>query len=145
MELTDIEERWLAYAYDVVTADDHTAACLAAGGGCLEPNGSPELRWPGYLGRSCRPGGLLLVGNVHRNFSSNGVSPSVSSELVAATRDWRKSPNDGEDYLQQTRRVYLAGLASSPRWRVSIPFSYLLARLHLTWEVVHTPTARSRS
>lgn len=70
-DLTPAEAAWIDYARSVVLGDHHTDMCRRAGGGCLEINGTPELPWPGYIGPQYRSGGLLLVGNVHRNFASD--------------------------------------------------------------------------
>ena len=124
----------MEYATDVVLADDHTSVCVAAGGGCLDETGTPDLRWPGYLGKSYEAGGVLFVGNVHRNFDSNGVTVSLSRDLVAATLALRTDPTAQQAYLTATRASYLSGLAGNPRWKVSSTFDRTRTALGLDWK-----------
>lgn len=103
---------WLEYAASVVLGDHHTEACVAAGGGTLEADGTPELRWPGYLGERFARGGLLLVGNVHRNFASDGVPESGSmtatpvhgTSLARSTTSCGNSSWNGMTSPTRTRR-----------------------------------------
>jgi hypothetical protein len=144
-----VEQAWLAYAQDVVLGDDHTASCVRDGGGCLEAPDAAHLRWPGFMGRLYRPGGLLLVGNVHRNFASDGVPTWVAELLAATTAAFRADPaGHGPGYLADTRRAYLRGLSGAEpgRWNVSRPFSYLLQRLGLDWDnVCYTNGSKSQA
>lgn len=141
--MREVDVRWLDYARDVVLADDHTTLCLQGGGGCLEPGGHPELRWPGYLGARYRPGGLLLVGNVHQRFSSNGVARWVGARLVDATQDLRADPAQfGKEYLDITRECYLEGLRG---WNVAAPFAEIMRALGTSWDdVAYTNASKTQ-
>jgi hypothetical protein len=112
-----IEEAWIAYAHELLDDKDHQVRCANAGGSPsgvgLDPTGSldPDLRWPGYLGRDYRAGGVLCVATVHRDFESNGAGPQVRADIVDATRRFRDRTITDTDYLESVRRGYEAGLA----------------------------------
>ena len=117
MALSTVERAWLEYARDVVCNEEHRLACEAAGG---SPPGHPgvdatDVRWPGYLGRSYKPGGLLCVAMVHRDFASAGVGTDIRDRLVDATLQWKVRNIDDEAYLSAVRYAYEAGLR---RWTV---------------------------
>ncbi len=143
--MSAVEDRWLDYAWDVVSADEQTAADVAHGGGCVNDDDAPHLRWPGYLGARYERARVLLAGNVHTRFDSNGVAPHVARDLVAATHRWRRQPRARDDYLRTTRAAYLEGLSGSPRWTVAGPFSTILDELGLDWgEVAYTNGSKSQ-
>lgn len=103
---------WLAYARRLLEDQSHRAACdLVLGPQAVERADAGDLRWPGYLGESFRPGGLLVVQTVHREFSSGRPSlpAAATGRLVAATRAWRDGSVDDAFWLQEMRAVYVAG------------------------------------
>jgi hypothetical protein len=109
------------------------------------------LRWPGFIGSRYQPGGLLLVGNIHRQFISDGVPAWVAELLVDTTRRFRADPVGHADrYLNDTRRGYLQGLtrpngARTGFWNVTRGFSYVLDGLDTIWdEVVYTNASKSQ-
>ena len=147
-DLSAIEAEWLVYARSVVLGDHHTGTCVRSGGGCLESGGAPQLRWPGYIGPLYKSGGLLLVGNVHRNFASGGVPEWVPSLLIRTTQALRRDPTGhSRAYLSDIRRAYERGLTGDElgTWKVARPFDYLLRGLGMVWEeVVYTNASKSQ-
>lgn len=143
-----MDEIWLDYAVDVVTATDHD--CLDHGGGCLEPGGEPGLRWPGYIGDRYVAGSLLFVGNVHRDFSSNDTPAWVSDLLVQTTNRLRGRPLEHrQQCLADVRRAYQQGLRGGGErgsWTVARPFTHILGRLGLDWsQVAYTNASKSQA
>jgi len=117
----------------------------ATGGQCLEDQGSDEFRWPGYLGRNYKAGGVLFIGNIHQRFGSNKVNPSVSRRLVQATHALRADPGIADRYLEETRAAYFEGLAGSPKWNVAKPFDAILAAIGQDWsDVAYTNASKSQ-
>lgn len=120
-ELTAIEKAWVAYAHDLLDDSDHLRRCSKAGGSpigsVLDPQNrlDSDLRWPGYLGREYRPGGVLCVAMVHRDFESNGAGPEVRADIVEGTRGLRDRTITDTEYLERVRSGYEAGLA---KWLV---------------------------
>jgi len=144
-----VHERWLDYAVDVVASTDHD--CTKDGGGCLEGGGESWMRWPGYLGSEFREGvGLLLVGNVHRDFTSNNVPLWVSELLVSTTKHLRADPeNHRSQYFSEVQAAYHRGLAGDDDggepWKVARPFAYILRQLGMSWpEVAYTNASKSQ-
>lgn len=130
-----VEAAWLDYAHDVVAAAEHVSQCRAAGGGCLE-DPDQTLRWPGYLGPTFERGRLLLIGNVHRNFASDGVPGASFAAFTSATKRFRDNPRTAEGdaaFLRATRDLYGFGLR---RWNVGRGFTRILEQLGLTWDDV---------
>lgn len=146
-----VRAHWLEYAKDVVLSDDHTEACCRAGGGTLERGGEAWMRWPGYIGAAYEPGGLLFVGNIHRDFASNGVPQWVPDVLVAATRSLRADPSGyGDTYVNDIQRAYHRGLGGDPdgvrAWTVARPFQRVLADLGEAWtQVAYTNASKSQA
>lgn len=121
-DLSAIEAQWLAYATSVLLGDHHTDRCVRSGGGCLEDGGAQQLRWPGYIGPLYKTGGVLLVGNVHRNFASGGVPEWVPSLLIETTQALRRDPiGHAAKYISDIRRAYERGLTSNKlgTWKVA--------------------------
>ncbi len=126
---TDVEARWLDYAWDVVDCpDSHRRACEAAGGGIPGPGrvDGNDLRWPGYLGRDyCEGSGVLCVGAVHREAplameATDPIIARTNRELVAGARTWLRagrSPQSDAAYLERLRSAYEEALPRWPRWR----------------------------
>lgn len=117
-ELTAIEKAWIAYAHDLLDDRDHLRRCSEEAGGSpigsdLDPQNrlDSDLRWPGYLGREYRAGGILCVATVHRDFESNGAGPAVRADIVEGTRGLRDRTITDTEYLERVRRGYEAGLA----------------------------------
>lgn len=116
-ELTAIEKAWVAYAHDLLDDRGHLRRCSKAGGSpigsVLDPQNrlDSDLRWPGYLGREYRPGGVLCVAMVHRDFESNGAGPEVRADIVEGTRGLRDRTITDTEYLERVRSGYEAGLA----------------------------------
>lgn len=140
--LSPLEIEWLAYARDVLSDEEHLAACRRIGGSPDHPGvDATDLRWPGYLGKDARAGScMLVVSNVHRDFASGGVSPQLRDQLVVATRAWRSRELDDDGYLDAVRAVYHAGLS---RWRVGVHIRYVARVLGLTLQqVIYTNAAR---
>lgn len=116
---SEIESRWLGYARHLVLDATHIEACNALLGAEARLRGeAPDLRWPGYLGASFPPGGLLLVATVHREFESGPrpLRPEQRDALVDTTRAWRDGLVDDDAWLNVVRNVYSAGLTS--HWTV---------------------------
>lgn len=116
MELTKIERSWVTYALRLLDDREHLRRCELAGGspiGELDPGRrlDADLRWPGYLGRDYRSGGVLCVATVHRDFETNGAGPGVRAGIVEATRGLRDRILSDVEYLNLVRRGYEAGLA----------------------------------
>jgi hypothetical protein len=129
MELSQVEREWLDYARGVVCNDEHRLACAALGGSPEHPGvDAVDVRWPGYLGRSYKPGGVLCVAMVHRDFASAGVGVAVRDRLVAATRHWKAHQIDDEAYLRAVREVYETGL---PKWTVGGNIGAALRHLNI--------------
>lgn len=137
--LSDIELAWLAYSREVLHDEVHQRACFAAGGSpsgpLLDPTGSldPDLRWPGYLGRSYAPGGVLCVATVHRDFESNGAGSGVRGDIAGGTRAWKAGRATDSEYLECVRRGYEAGLR---KWVVGGNFGTALAALGVAVESI---------
>jgi len=112
MALSLIERAWLEYARDVVCNEKHRLACEAAGGSPPNHPGidATDVRWPGYIGRSYKPGGVLCAAMVHRDFASAGVETAVRGRLVNGTRQWKVHKIDDEPCLAAVRDGYEAGL-----------------------------------
>jgi hypothetical protein len=123
------EQRWLAHAWGVVTANEkHLYDCVAAGGATPGPGrvDGNELRWPGYLGRHYREErGVLVVGAVHKeaspaNEQRQPVIARTNAMLVEATRRWRatgRGPAADAAYLAAIRTAYEEALPAWKRWQ----------------------------
>lgn len=135
----DLERTWLDYARNLVHDDAHQRACAEAGGSpggaLLDPMCSldPDLRWPGYLGRSYRRGGVLCVATVNRDFESNGAGASVRADIAGGTRAWKAGMIGDAEYLEMVRAGYEAGLR---RWVVGGNLGTALAALGVAVESI---------
>jgi hypothetical protein len=119
-----LQGRWLKYARDVVGNEDHRVECSKAGGsdplalvkeraGTERPAGfASDVRWPGYLGAEYRPGGVIWVSNIHRNFDSAGLPLEFAQEANDCVRSWRDGTDNDETFLLRLRKVYLRGLST---------------------------------
>ncbi len=86
--LARLESEWLDYAWSVLADTEHIRQCEQNGGTGIEDR---SLRWPGYLGARYRPGGLLLVANIHRDFASG----RAGSVIVVAGTPSRQAAENG--------------------------------------------------
>lgn len=138
-ERLDLEQEWLAYARTLLHDEDHLRECAEAGGSpsspLLDPMCSldPDLRWPGYLGRSYRKGGVLCIATVHRDFESNGAGASVRADIAGGTRAWKSGAIGDSEYLETVRSGYEVGLQ---RWAVGGNFGTALAALEVPIESI---------
>lgn len=100
-----------------------------------------DLRWPGYLGRSYGPGGVLCVATIHRDFASGGVGPEIRDSLVTGTRQqWKDERVSDAEYLSVVRRCYTHGLN---RWTVGTNLGAALRLLGVgIEEICYTNAAR---
>lgn len=109
--MTDLEADWLQYARRLLHDEAHIRACANAGGSPAHPGvDDTQLRWPGYLGRDYRDGGVLCVANVHRDFASGGAGTAVRDGIVDSTRRWKDGDLDDAGYLNAARSAYVRGL-----------------------------------
>jgi hypothetical protein len=109
-----LETEWLFYARRLLADKGHIAKCdLALGPEAVWLSDADDLRWPGYLGSEYRPGGLLLVATVHREFASGRppLPAELTQRLVDCTRAWRDGALDDDTWLGVLRDVYALGLA----------------------------------
>lgn len=125
---SEVEDRWLEYAWAVLnTPDRHRAECIAGGGAVPGPGrvDGNELRWPGYLGARYEPGrSVLCVGAVHREATlelhADPVIASTDREFIDVARAWlrsgRSAASDAE-YLDGLRAAYVRALPSWSRWK----------------------------
>ncbi len=127
--MTEIEERWLDYAWSIINCPkSHRERCEALGAavpghGRVDGN---EVRWPGYLGEGYREGtGILCVGAVHREArpeeeARDSVTRRTNAELVNAHRRWvqrGRSRDEDRDYLAAVRAAYECALPRWDRWK----------------------------
>lgn len=134
------ELAWLQWARGVVrTKDDqleHFAWCqkrLGIGAylhdEASDPASGPDLRWPGYVGNSWKPGaGVLFLGSVHSDFTKlNGGAGSDARladvrRLADAIRDYASRNADdteaGSRFLAASRQGYTALAPGWTRGRV---------------------------
>lgn len=150
-----LQARWLKYARDVVENEDHRVECSKAGGsdplalvkeraGTEHPAGfASDVRWPGYLGTEYRPGGVIWVSNIHRNFDSAGLPPEFAEEANDCIRSWREGTDNDETFLLRLRSVYLRGLST---WTVGARARTALDRLGVPLEAIaYTNAARCQA
>jgi len=133
MPLSLIEQRWLDYCWSVLTDRDHIQQCEQAGGAGLEDK---SLRWPGYLGSAYKPGGLLLVANIHRDFASGQAVSALASNLVSTAKSWRdggRSDKSDRQYLSAIQLCYFQGLS---QWKVGKWFAKYLAKSGESFEQI---------
>ena len=104
-----VREAWLAYCREVVTDDDHRRACSVLGGSALADGFAPDVRWPGYLGPGYRPGGVVWVANVHRNFDSAGMSRQFADQAAESVRAFRDGGSETQ-FLLAMQETYGPGL-----------------------------------
>lgn len=143
LRASDVEQAWLDYARDVVHDSDHRAACAALGGSPSADGFPEDVRWPGALGRTYRPGGVLWVSNIHRNFDSAGVSMSAATDAADLVRRWRDGAIGDALFLEGIRAVYEHGLAT---WTVGTwPRKVLAALGFSVSDVLYTNAARCQS
>ena len=142
--LTPWEHWWLGYARRLLADEGHRTACAGIGGSRpsdVPAIDDPDLRWPGYLGRAYRPGGVLCVGKVHRNFRSGSLPADLGGSLVDATREFSAGTLSDAGYLAAVRAAYAVGLAGA--WRVGETFSHALGPLGVDVdEIVYVNAAR---
>ena len=125
--LSDIEQRWLDYAWGLVNCPEgHRRACEAAGGarpraGAVDGN---ELRWPGYLGRNYA--GILCVGHINREMTPEAEARMAIpvrrryAEQILQSRRWiaeGRSPDSDRAYLEVVRTTHEAVVPLWPQWR----------------------------
>jgi hypothetical protein len=141
--LVTLENEWLSYAWSVLTDGEHVRQCEKSGGTGIE---DVSLRWPGYLGERYKPGGLMIVANIHRDFASGRAGADLASRLVLSTKAWRdigRSEASDSAYLSANRTCYLEGLRS---WTVG---SWLAKFVHLAGlrfeDVTYLNAARCQS
>lgn len=127
--MTQLEQRWLDYAWSVLNSPaEHRRECLANGSAVPGPGrvDGNDLRWPGYLGRDYEPAsGVLCVGAVHRegnpaNRDDGSVAERTDAELVAGARKWLttgRSPTSDAGYLESLRSSYQQALPTWSRWQ----------------------------
>ncbi len=111
--LHEWKREWLAHARQLVADTEHRRACeRALGPAATERMDASDLRWPGYVGASYCPGGVLMAATVHREFAS-GRPPLLETErdrLVEATRSWRDQRLHDDLWLAEIQSVYANGL-----------------------------------
>jgi hypothetical protein len=133
---------WLDHARRLLTDEGHIRACdKILGDDAVARADASDLRWPGYVGVSYEPGGLLLVATVHREFASGSppLPEALRDRLVAATRDWRDRRIDDEAWLAELRVAYVAGLGT--HWNVGKLLRNLGRRIGVTVERVASVNA----
>lgn len=112
--MDDWKQEWIRYARGLVGDATHCRACeQVLGLDATARMDAADLRWPGYVGATYRPGGLLMAATVHREFAS-GKPPLPAADrdrLVGATRSWRDGTLGDEQWLEQVREVYTTGFA----------------------------------
>jgi hypothetical protein len=144
-EADALTQRWLTYASDVVKNGEHGWACVAQGGCCLEPGAPQDLHWPGFLGADYQEGGLLVVGNVHRELSSGNFGVDRAAALAEVTLGWRSDDVSDQEYLDVCQELYLEGLSCESGWNVGGAFQPLLQATGLTWDqVAYTNAAKTQ-
>jgi len=141
---SSIEKKWLEYSWRLVTDDEHLIECKKNGGKGIDDK---ELRWPGYLGENYKEGGVVFIGNIHRNFNSGGaVNGDLAERLISNLRYWisqeRGSITDSY-YLAGNRANYLEGFS---KWRISYCFKKFLDAANLTWkDITYINAAKCQS
>lgn len=122
------EERWLDYAWSIVTCPaPHRDECESLGAAVPGPGrvDGNDVRWPGYLGREYREGaGILCVGAVHREArpedeTSDPVIAQTNAELAAAHRRWLRrgrSRRQDQAFIEAVRDAYERALPRWSRW-----------------------------
>ena len=126
--MTEIETKWLDYAWRVVNCpQSHRVACVKAGAavsgkGRVDGN---DLRLPGYLGSNYQQGSILCVAAVGREpsvefESKNPQNAATDRKLFELTRKWMKDGRSQEsdaEYLKAARLCYEEALPLWSRWR----------------------------
>ena len=127
--MTEIEDRWLDYAWSIVNCPTfHRNRCEALGAAIPGPGrvDGNEVRWPGYLGRDYpEESGILCVAAVHREGSpedeaGDPVIRRTNAELVDAHRRWvrcGRSSREDRAYLEAVRGAYEHALPRWSRWK----------------------------
>jgi hypothetical protein len=135
VKAVSVAAAWLAYAREVVRDSTHRGQCALLGGSPQHPGvDATDLRWPGYLGAAVKRGsGVLMVGNIHRNFANGTVGVKERDRLVEVTRAWRDGLVDDQSYLTIVRDVYLIGLRG---WPLGRQLRFAASRLGISLEEV---------
>ena len=140
--MTELEAAWLDYSWEVITSD-HVETCVRSGGIGID---NQKLRWPGYMGDGYTEGGLLFVGNIHRDFDSGKVKSGLAEKLSNGSIAWvnkGRSEESDNSYMQNNRSCYLEGFAG---WRIGAFFKKLLTQVDMEWnEVAYTNGAKCQS
>ncbi len=118
--ISEVEARWLDYAWAVVNCPDyHRRKCVADGAAVPGPGRTDgnDLRWPGYIGRNYVPGhSILCVGAVHRE---PNPEEETAHGLIASARHWLaegRSETSDHEYLESVREQYEQNLPRWSRW-----------------------------
>jgi hypothetical protein len=132
---TEIKDRWLQYAWEVLRCPPrHVMRCEELGAsrpGPGEADGN-ELRWPGYIGRNFGPEPRVLcvsIAHADPRELQHGQDPrilEVNRRLVATARKWLEGGRLAESdsaYLERTRREYEKAW---DLWRVLAKFRRLV-------------------
>jgi hypothetical protein len=145
---------WLEYAREVVTDDAHRVACAKRGGsspsavlaerGAIWPaNFADDVRWPGYVGRTYRRGGVLWISNIHRNFDSGGFAAAFANSANDCIRQWRDGRTADDAFLDGIRSIYVRGLRG---WTVGSWPGKALVALNVSVEsVAYTNVAKCQA
>jgi hypothetical protein len=110
--LSRLETAWLEYAREVVEDGEHHSTCASRGGSDASLGFAPDVRWPGYLGRDYRRGGVLWLANVHTSFATAGLGPRFAQTADESVRRWRGRFDSDETFLDGLRNTYEIGLAT---------------------------------
>ncbi len=116
----------MTFAWRVVNCrEPHLENCIKAGAAVPGPGrvDGNDIRFPGYLGRNYRPGGILCVGAVGREPTLEGEEgePEIArtnADMFKATRKWKKngrSRKSDATYLESIRLTYEEAL---PMWSI---------------------------
>jgi len=140
--MRNLEAAWLDYSWNVITSD-HIETCINAGGISVDDQ---SLRWPGYMGDDYSEGGLLFVGNIHRDFDSGKVKAGLAEKLSRGSKAWiskGRSEESDRTYINNNRSCYLEGFAG---WRIGTFFNQFLKQVDMEWrEVAYTNGAKCQS
>jgi len=93
--LHEWKREWLAHARQLVADTEHRRACeRALGPAATERMDASDLRWPGYVGASYCPGGVLMAATVHRE---------VRLWPAPAARDRARQVGRGDSVLARSK------------------------------------------